>query len=287
MTYFLPTVQIEETKFITYDDRAVCIYAVRSADAKPHAVDIEVLASYPPMPHATAEAAYPLLGRGVLQDMPLYLYLDAPRIRPATWIRDSPATDDQRAGGAAAATATAGAAQAQVAVSFENAPRTGASTPLPDDLLERASAGSPIGGSPTTCPTSTPPTRHSRRCGTTAGGSCASTWSQANTADLQGHRFLRGQARLRQRHRLRRAGANEGADLPARSGVRARSGDQQLSQPSSRRRGRRPTGQPVLGRDLLALDRRRARRVPSRPPDPGPTRCGTSCRRWRPTCGPG
>ena len=137
VTYVLPSVHIEETKFITDDDRAVCTYRVRSADAQPHAVDIEVLAAYPTMPYATADPAYPLLGRGTLQDIPLYLYLDAPQFdrQPGSAIHLRRTM--RVAGNGSTATAATGSVSATVAVSFENAPRTTAAPALPDDILEQ------------------------------------------------------------------------------------------------------------------------------------------------------
>ncbi|MCI0347629.1 MAG: hypothetical protein L0221_19685, partial [Chloroflexi bacterium] len=50
-------------KFITYDDRAVATYAIRSADKQPHRVTLEVVAPYPPIPASNGTPLYPLLGR--------------------------------------------------------------------------------------------------------------------------------------------------------------------------------------------------------------------------------
>jgi len=76
--YGLPGVTVDEYKFITYDDRAVATYAVRSQDQKAHAVTLEVTAPYPPVPNATGTPKYPLLAHGEYQGNPLYVYLDAP-----------------------------------------------------------------------------------------------------------------------------------------------------------------------------------------------------------------
>jgi len=76
--YQFPEISIDEHKFITYDDRAVASYAVRSNDEEPHDVTIEVVAPYPPIPSSNSEPEYPLLGSGQLQGHPLFLYLDAP-----------------------------------------------------------------------------------------------------------------------------------------------------------------------------------------------------------------
>jgi hypothetical protein len=76
--YLFPQVAIDEYKFITYDDRAVASYAVRSADGQAHEVTIEAAVPYPPVPMGNAAPDYPLLGRGQVQGLPLFLYLDAP-----------------------------------------------------------------------------------------------------------------------------------------------------------------------------------------------------------------
>ena len=78
--YELPHVSIDERKFITYDDRAVATYAIASTDKQPHTVTLEALASYPPVPGGGTNSApaYPLLGAGTFQGMPLNIYLDAP-----------------------------------------------------------------------------------------------------------------------------------------------------------------------------------------------------------------
>jgi hypothetical protein len=77
--YELGNIAVDERKFITYDDRAVATYAVRSTDKKPHTVTLEVIANYPPVPSVSdAQPEYPLLGSGSYQGMPLSLYLDAP-----------------------------------------------------------------------------------------------------------------------------------------------------------------------------------------------------------------
>ncbi len=77
--YELPHVSIDERKFITNDDRAVATYAVSSNDKQPHTITLEVLASYPAVPGGSGGApAYPLLGSGTFQGMPLSIYLDAP-----------------------------------------------------------------------------------------------------------------------------------------------------------------------------------------------------------------
>ena len=218
---------------------------------------IEVVAPYLTVPERRpAPPAYPLLGSGTFQGMPLFVYLDAPGF-------DAPRRGaDPSAPRTLAVPADGAPLQAQVAVQLrQRSARTGPSTPLPDDARAQQPRAT-TAGSPTTSPTSTPPTRPSRRCGTTAGGSCASTCSRGGHARPQGLSLLRRQARLRQRHRLRRAGAAQGADLPARSELRAAAGHRTATAtvaPNGARR--RSARQPVLGRDLLALDR--ARRWPS------------------------
>ena len=126
--YTLAPVTIEENKYITGDDRAVCTYRVHSDDHRAHRVDIEVDAPFLTMPNADGDAAYPLLGKGTFQQIPIFVYLDAP-----DFVRDSTSTVhvhrslDVPAGDAVV--------QAQVAVSFENRARSGSDGGLPDDLL--------------------------------------------------------------------------------------------------------------------------------------------------------
>lgn len=77
--YGFPGVSIAERKYITWDDRAVTSYAAASTDGQPHTVTLDVIAPYPPVPAGGARApAFPLLGAGTYQTMPLFLYLDAP-----------------------------------------------------------------------------------------------------------------------------------------------------------------------------------------------------------------
>jgi len=127
--YVLGSVDIAESKYITYDDRAVCTYRVRSTDQKPHTVDLDVTAAYLPVPNANGAPTYPLLASGALQQIPLFVYLDAPQFTRV----DAPAIHLHRT----LTVPAAGQAQAQVAVSFENRARNGATPALPDDLLTR------------------------------------------------------------------------------------------------------------------------------------------------------
>jgi hypothetical protein len=137
--YFFGSINVDENKYITYDDRAVCTYQIRSADKQAHQVDLDVIAPYLPMPDGKPDPEYPLLGSGTFQRIPVFAYLDAPGFtrvdKGVVHLRRTlnvPAT-----GTATAGTPTSDAvAQAQVAVSFENAarPDTGAAA-LPDDLL--------------------------------------------------------------------------------------------------------------------------------------------------------
>ncbi|HVM98157.1 MAG TPA: hypothetical protein VMT89_17310 [Candidatus Acidoferrales bacterium] len=126
--YSLGSINIDEAKYITYDDRAVATYQIRSADKKPHDVRMEVEAPYLTMPNSS-EASYPLLGSGNMQQNPLYVYLDAPGFERA----DTALVHLSRK---LAIAADGTNALAQVAVSYENSPRN-APTSLPDDLLAR------------------------------------------------------------------------------------------------------------------------------------------------------
>jgi hypothetical protein len=126
--YFLGPVNIDEYKYITYDDRAVCTYQISSADQKPHQLDIEVLAPYLTMPNSDQKPAFPLLGGGTFQQLPLFVYLDVPGFSRL----DSAAIHLRRT---LEVTPNGGAVQAQVAVSFENRRRDGTAAGLPDSLL--------------------------------------------------------------------------------------------------------------------------------------------------------
>jgi len=139
--YFLPEVLVLEQKFITWDDRAVSNFRLRSVDKKPHQVDIEVTAPYLTMPGADDDAvAFPLLGRGTYQRIPLFVYLDAPGFTRvdanAIHLRRTfsvPAGEPVTSGNDAVGPEV----QGQVAVSYENRARDAAAAPLPDDLLEQ------------------------------------------------------------------------------------------------------------------------------------------------------
>ena len=128
--YLLGTVTIEEYKYITNDDRAVLTYKITSADQKPHAVDIEVSAPYLTMPNGDAAHAFPLLGSGTFQNLPLFVYLDAPDFTRT-------ATSSVLLRRRLEVPAEGPGQQAQVAVSFENAPRDSSPPTLPEDLLAR------------------------------------------------------------------------------------------------------------------------------------------------------
>jgi hypothetical protein len=130
LKYYLGPVNIDEAKYITYDDRAVATYTVRSADKKAHDVRLEVIAPYLPMPSSNNDGAFPLLGSGNMQGNPLFVYLDAPGFTRADTAtihlsRSVPVPGD------------ATAVQLQLAASFENARRSNTAVPLPDDLFAR------------------------------------------------------------------------------------------------------------------------------------------------------
>src|SRR5262249_9935808 len=78
VTYKLGGVKLEEAKFITFDDRGVATYRASSLDKQAHQFDIEAWTQYMTMPSSSAEVAYPLLGAGTYQRIPLFVYVDAP-----------------------------------------------------------------------------------------------------------------------------------------------------------------------------------------------------------------
>lgn len=140
--YLLGAVNVEEYKYITNTDRAVCTYQARSADKKPHQLDIEVVAPYLTMPEGDAGAVYPLLGSGTFQQIPVFVYLDAPGFSrvdaSAIHLRRTlnvPGNDT--ASPTAAIAKPEAVAHAQVAVSFENRAREGAESNLPDNLFSQ------------------------------------------------------------------------------------------------------------------------------------------------------
>jgi hypothetical protein len=125
--YELPHVSIDERKFITYDDRAVATYAARSNDKQPHTLTLEVTATYPPVPGSGgAPPAYPLLGSGQFQGMPLFIYLDAP-----DFTRLAASLIHLRRDIAVPASATA--PDASVAVRFDTGARPTPETPIGQD----------------------------------------------------------------------------------------------------------------------------------------------------------
>jgi hypothetical protein len=121
--YDFAEVAIAERKFITYDDRAVASYEVTSRDGKPHQVTIEAIVPYPVVPGGgDATPAYPLLGAGRFNGLPLYIYLDAPqftRVEAPTihLVRDLTVP-------------ASGTVDASLAVRFDTQPRTVPPTPL-------------------------------------------------------------------------------------------------------------------------------------------------------------
>jgi hypothetical protein len=128
VTYHLGPVKIEEAKYITLDDRGVGTYRVSTLDKKAHQVDIEVWTQYMTVPASSGAPEYPLLGAGAFQQLPVFLYLDAPGFErldgSAIHLRrrlDVPADESP--------------VQAQVAISFSNQARNGSTPPLPDDAL--------------------------------------------------------------------------------------------------------------------------------------------------------
>ncbi len=115
--YLLHPITVDEFKFITEDDRAAAVYELRAVDQKPHKVRADVFAPYLTLPNAGTPGRSALLGSGNFQQIPLFVYLDAPGF-----------SDD--GGGYTHLTqewevpASGEPVRASVAVSFESAPRT-------------------------------------------------------------------------------------------------------------------------------------------------------------------
>ncbi|MFN8625626.1 MAG: hypothetical protein U0587_06535 [Candidatus Binatia bacterium] len=130
VTYVIAPLEIEEYKYITADDRAVCTYQARSTDRQPHRLAIEVLAGYFTMPNADANPSYPLLGSGNFQHLRLFAYLDA----PGFFRLDGSAIHLRRT---LQIPAEGAAAPAQVAVSFEDHARGNATSSVPEDLRQQ------------------------------------------------------------------------------------------------------------------------------------------------------
>jgi len=126
--YIVAPLEVDEYKYITDDDRAVCTFRARAVDRKPHQLAIEVLAAYLTMPNADPKPAYPLLGSGSFQHLPVFAYLDAPGFSRL----QSSAVHLHRS---LELSPDGTPAQAQVAVSFTNHGRTSAAPNLPDNLL--------------------------------------------------------------------------------------------------------------------------------------------------------
>ncbi|MBP1686754.1 MAG: carbohydrate-binding protein [Deltaproteobacteria bacterium] len=128
--YLVRPLEIDEYKYITDDDRAGCTYQARSSDHKAHQLAIEVLAGYVTMPNADPKPAYPLLGSGTFQHLPVFAYLDAPGFSQlhssAIHLRRTLQLPSDGA-----------PVRAQVSVSFEDRDRHGAAPAVPDDLLEQ------------------------------------------------------------------------------------------------------------------------------------------------------
>ncbi len=128
--YVFPEVEIEERKFITFDDRAVAHYTLRSRDQKAHRVAVEISAPYQPVPGTSGPTLFPLVGAGSFQGADVFLYLDAPNFSrsDAAAIHLSDVMDlgaDGKPG------------WSQVAFSFENRRREDSFPPLPKDLFEQ------------------------------------------------------------------------------------------------------------------------------------------------------
>ena len=127
--YLLGPVQVDENRYITWDDRAVASYDILSRDGKSHDVAVQVVSQDLTIPSSTGPTTYPLLASG--QDHgPLSIYLDAPGFEAGDGypihLRRVLAIDG-----------TGRPTRVNVAVSFETGRRTHPLEALPADLLER------------------------------------------------------------------------------------------------------------------------------------------------------
>jgi hypothetical protein len=128
--YTFGTVDIDEHKFITYDDRAVASYDIRSRDGQAHSVVVQVVTQNLTMPNSTGPTQYPLLGSGQYHGQPLSVYLDAPGFDtsegyPIHLHRTVNAIPDGTP------------VRVTVAATFENAAPSNRARALPNDTLER------------------------------------------------------------------------------------------------------------------------------------------------------
>jgi hypothetical protein len=128
--YELPSVAIDEYKFITWDDRAAVAYVASSRDGKPHTLTIEAIAGALPIPNAAeAPPQFPLLAAGNFQGMPLFVYLDAPG-----FTRLDAATTHLRRD--VAVPASGASPEIGVAVRFDTEQRPRPATPLPTSTAQ-------------------------------------------------------------------------------------------------------------------------------------------------------
>ncbi len=127
--YQLGNVQIDENKYITEDDRAVCTYEMHSLDGRSHSVAVQVVSQNLTVPNSHGATAYPLLASGDYFG-PLFIYLDAPGFElqsgyPIHLSRTVTVPPDRAV------------QRLNVGVSFETASHPDRRGVLPPDLLER------------------------------------------------------------------------------------------------------------------------------------------------------
>ena len=256
--YELADVTIDERKFITYDDRAVATYAARARRQEAaHRRPSRRWSPYPAVPGSgDAAPAYPLLGSG---DLPGHAAASSTSTRPASRALDAPTIHLRRD---LAVPADGAADEAPIAVRFDNQRARRRRPRRSPDADRRAGARRTIAGSPTTCRTSTPPTRRFKKMWYYRWWVVRFNMRRADTPDLKGYRFYEGKlgfdnaivfavpVQLKELTYLR--------DPRLRALRRRENSYRNLAANGARRR---PARQPVLGRDLLALDR--ARRWPS------------------------
>jgi hypothetical protein len=126
----LGNVLVDETCFVSYDDRAVCAYDLQARDGRAHSVTVHVVAENLTMPQSRGAVRFPLLGAGQHHGRPILVYLDAPGFEELD-------TYPTRLGRAVNLSPDGASQRVNVGVSFETAERRSTSPALSPDFLEQ------------------------------------------------------------------------------------------------------------------------------------------------------